>query len=269
MKKCDYCGKDHQRQRRFCSDLCRIEFHRDKKRPWRGEERLCENCGKVYTIKRFDQSFCGTDCYRESIRLNKIRQNAEKPKPTVTCNHCGKDFVSTKDDPRQQFCSHDCNLEYYKSKMRNRTAEQRATIIRCCPICDKEFTPKRTLKEKYCSVRCRTLFSKKIHKAIQTCLKLTNEKKMDRSHKLLGYTPRDLQEHVQRHPNWPVVKGGPWHLDHIFPIIAFVEHGIKDISVICRLDNLQPLTGPDNTVKNRKYDEKEFLSWLNERQLAS
>jgi hypothetical protein len=137
-----------------------------------------------------------------------------------------------------------------------------------CPVCGKKFSPKNTLREKYCSYRCRTLFSKKIYKAIRTCLLQTNEKKLDRSHRLLGYSPRDLQEHIQNYPTWKLVKDGPWHLDHIFPVVAFVEHGIKDISVICSLDNLQPLFGHDNCSKNRKYDKQEFFKWLRSKNIV-
>ena len=64
------------------------------------------------------------------------------------------------------------------------------------------------------------------------------------------------------HPNWPNVKDGEWHLDHIYPIIAFVERGIKDIKMMCHLENLQPLSGRANCHKNRKYDKKEFEVWL-------
>ena len=88
------------------------------------------------------------------------------------------------------------------------------------------------------------------------------EKKKDKTHKLLGYTPQQLQEHIQNHPNWNSVKDGDWHLDHIFPIIAFLEHGIKDISVICCLENLQPLSKKDNCKKNDNYDKKEFKRFL-------
>ena len=86
--------------------------------------------------------------------------------------------------------------------------------------------------------------------------------KTERTHKLLGFTPDELQKHVKSDPNWNAVKDGDWNLDHIFPIIAFIEHGITDVSLICCLENLRPTTGDRNRKKNRKYDKNEFVKWL-------
>jgi len=71
-------------------------------------------------------------------------------------------------------------------------------------------------------------------------------KKLDYSHKLLGYTARELQSHLEKHPSWEKLKDTDWHLDHIFPIKAFFEHGITDIALINCLDNLQPLSQKKN-----------------------
>jgi hypothetical protein len=83
---------------------------------------------------------------------------------------------------------------------------------------------------------------------------------------MLGYSPKQLQEHLKSHPNWQSVKNGKWHLDHIFPINAFKEHGIDDLKIINCLENLQPMEGRANISKGRKYNEKEFLDWLNKKQ---
>ena len=53
-----------------------------------------------------------------------------------------------------------------------------------------------------------------------------------------------------------------WSIDHIFPIKAFVEHGITDMSIINSLDNLQPLLLSENISKSDKYCEKDFFTWL-------
>ena len=79
---------------------------------------------------------------------------------------------------------------------------------------------------------------------------------------MLGYSTADLQNHIKSHPNWKKLQGARWHLDHIFPISAFVEHKIKDISLINSLDNLQPLSRLKNIVKGNKYNKKEFEKWL-------
>ena len=106
------------------------------------------------------------------------------------------------------------------------------------------------------------LFRKKCGTMLRRCLVALNEAKTDRTHKLLGYTPKQLQDHIKKHPNWDKVKDGRWHIDHIFPIAAFFEHGITDLKIINHLDNLQPLSQKENNEKSAKYNKREFRSWL-------
>ena len=105
-------------------------------------------------------------------------------------------------------------------------------------------------------------FAKKCYKAIQSSLEDTNQVKVGRTKDLLGYSPKDLQEHIVNHPNWNSVKDGNWAVDHIFPIKAFVDHDIKDIGLINCLENLQPLSQKDNNKKSHIYDKQKFQEWL-------
>lgn len=113
------------------------------------------------------------------------------------------------------------------------------------------------------AVAMRRRFSKICGQHIRRFMKATGQKKTRSTHELLGYKPADLQEHILNHPNMKNC-GDDWHVDHIFPIKAFLDHGILDLSLINKLDNLQPLPGPENLSKANDYDEKEFLMWLNE-----
>lgn len=97
-----------------------------------------------------------------------------------------------------------------------------------------------------------------------TLMNIGKEKKKNtRSKDLLGYTANELYVHLTNHPNWDTIdKNDRWVIDHIFPIKAFIEHGIFDIKLINALDNLQPMMLSDNARKNSKYLENEFLIWL-------
>jgi len=106
------------------------------------------------------------------------------------------------------------------------------------------------------------LFRKRCYKALSSSLQKVGAKKVGHTSDMLGYGPKELQEHVKSYPNWDVVKDGDWHLDHIFPIQAFLDYGIKDIKLINCLENLQPLSQQDNNIKKDKYDKKEFEEWL-------
>lgn len=106
-------------------------------------------------------------------------------------------------------------------------------------------------------------FRKKCYKALESSLIATNKSKIGRTSDMLGYTPNELQEHIINHSNWKNVKDGDWHIDHIFPITAFLEHDITDIKLINCLDNLQPLSQKENNQKHGKYNKKAFKKWLN------
>ncbi len=58
------------------------------------------------------------------------------------------------------------------------------------------------------------------------------------------------------------ITNSSFHVDHIFPIKAFVEHGIYDLDIINSEDNLQMLSATDNLKKNDKYNKNEFIKYL-------
>lgn len=105
-------------------------------------------------------------------------------------------------------------------------------------------------------------FRKRCYKALSSSLKAVGKDKVGRTSDMLGYGPKELQEHIVQHPNWDKVKDGNWHIDHIWPIKAFVDHGIDDIALINRLDNLRPVKQKINNEKHAKYDEEAFRKWL-------
>jgi len=110
--------------------------------------------------------------------------------------------------------------------------------------------------------RLRKLFRKRCYKAVRATLLATGKEKVGKTTALLGYTPKQLQDHIISHPNWNLVKNENWHIDHIFPLIAFIEHGINDIALINCLDNLRPISQVENNHKWATYDKKEFKQWL-------
>jgi len=106
------------------------------------------------------------------------------------------------------------------------------------------------------------LFRKRCYKALSSSLKAVGKAKVGRTSEILGYGPKQLQEHIESHPNWLSVKDGDWHLDHIFPIQAFVDHGIDDLALINHLDNLRPLSQFENSSKHAKYNKRKFFAWV-------
>jgi hypothetical protein len=105
-------------------------------------------------------------------------------------------------------------------------------------------------------------FRKRVYGFLARCRRKFNTPKEGHADEVLGYTPRQLQEHIVNHPNWERVKNQDWHLDHIFPLEAFFEHEVFDFRIINALDNLQPILQTENNQKKDKYDRDAFLEWL-------
>lgn len=94
-------------------------------------------------------------------------------------------------------------------------------------------------------------------------LKRTLNNKTNHLSIYFGYSTSELRDRLTNHPNWNLVKDKKWHIDHIYPVKAFLEHNITDLKIINSLDNLQPLLGKDNLTKRDKYNKKAFTNWLN------
>lgn len=99
-------------------------------------------------------------------------------------------------------------------------------------------------------------------------LKRTLNKKTNRSHKILGYTRKQLLQHITNHQNWNKVKDDNWQIDHIFPISAFIRIGITNPAIINNLDNLQPLTAIENYIKSDTYDSLDFKNYLESKNIT-
>lgn len=108
-------------------------------------------------------------------------------------------------------------------------------------------------------------FARRCQDLLYMTLRSTGEWKTTKTYFILGYTNKELMEHIRKHPNWEVVKNQKWSVDHIFPIKAFVDHGIKDPKIINCLENLQPLEKIENILKGSKYDKGKFEEWLKQK----
>ena len=102
----------------------------------------------------------------------------------------------------------------------------------------------------------------KSHKALKRTLDALNEKKNDFKSRLLGFTTSELYDHLSKFENWDSLKESNWHLDHVFPIKAFLDYGIDDVGLINSLSNIQPLSEEENLKKGDNYCSKEFEKWL-------
>lgn len=106
------------------------------------------------------------------------------------------------------------------------------------------------------------LFKQRCYKMVKNVLKCINQQKTKRTNQILGYSPYDLMQHITKHPNWDDLSKDDWHIDHIYPIKAFIEYGITDLKIVNCLENLQPLSASENCRKCDNYDPDAFEQWL-------
>lgn len=196
------------------------------------------------------------------------------------CTSCGLEQANKKRriDPKfvfDFFKEHGCELlDEYKNNytpLRYRCSCGRVSQIRYfafkkgqrCEMCDGcrgklhyNWNPNRD------EVEYNKKFKSRQSHLLQACLKSLGKSKRYKAEKYLGYSTSDLKNHIMNHLNWENVKDGDWHIDHIFPIKAFLDYRIDDVKLINCLENLQPLASAVNLSKNAKYDKKEFEEWL-------
>ena len=274
-KKCKFCDTKFTPKKRsdqiYCSYHCGKRMSAKKKAE---EDRMknsisceCSYCKKSFKPKvkyKTVQKYCSSDCKINFHKDMKLLKNKTKNHKTKICENCDKKYLPKwgTNASRQKFCSIDCRDDFRRTEIILKRKNKREKTKKTCPICNKKFIPKKTLKEIYCTRKCANSIQRRVYSMMRNCYKSTKKEKTDRSHKVLGYSPADLLKHLESFSDWKHLRNKKWHLDHKFPIIAFIRKGITDISKICCLENLQPLSGTANCKKNDSYDEEEFETWL-------
>lgn len=212
--------------------------------------KICIICNKEFTPTSANQKCCCKECSKENqkryyqihkedyIKRNKIyKQN--KPKKTKTCVFCGKKFIVANN---LKCCSDECRIAYRKQQ--------------------KYEYNKRYLPERYKN-NPEFRLGQKLRGMIKRCLSLCYDtQKKDHTFTILGYTPNDLKEHLEKQfrdgMNWEN-QSTYWEIDHIKEIDTFNfilpngETDYEQIKLANSLENLQPLTIEEHRKKSAEY----------------
>lgn len=112
-------------------------------------------CGHEYELPAGSpgrrRKFC-PDCVPE---VQEVRQEGE-------CRQCGARVVKGRNGPLPDYCTTKCRraADYERRKDRIAAARRaenklrRAEAVKTCPQCKVNFTPEKTLAQKFCSKRC-------------------------------------------------------------------------------------------------------------------
>lgn len=147
-EQCAHCGKtidkkiSRGKNRKYCSDGCRIAHNVEKakarKRKEREKPRVCPYCGKEFTVlweKGGLARFCSDECrisWWKEYNKGVYKQN------NTTCAYCGKEITEGK------YCSRAC----YRLGSAQLRGEKR------CDWCGKLLSKKAHSNQKYCSSSC-------------------------------------------------------------------------------------------------------------------
>ena len=96
---------------------------------------------------------------------------------------------------------------------------------------------------------------------IWNSIKRVSKKKVGRFEDVTGFSREDLVAWIESQ----FVEGMTWgntSIDHIIPVVAFVDHGIDDLKVINHLSNLRPMFRLENISKGCRYNDVDFFSYL-------
>ena len=134
---CKICGRKFKStsSKIYCSKNC------EKKDKIKYIKKICLNCGNEYDCQRQEsewQEFCSEKCMHNYNGF------------TYTCINCGKIFISSINHS-SLYCSYKCKHEFYLKKKIHKEI---------CQQCGTEFY---TVKAKFCSYACSTIFNNPIN----------------------------------------------------------------------------------------------------------
>ena len=176
---CEHCGEKfvkfkYQKTKKFCCHECQSRHNhekqqREKKRAQPGKPAVCPICGADFMADYQHRIYCTSECYAESQRRKAKVWNArsrEKQNPakkvetdlddvTLTCEHCGGQFVKLKNQKRRRFCSTACKNMHYNNERAEKRRQEAAARTATCAVCGKTFTPD-SGNCIYCSPGCHT-----------------------------------------------------------------------------------------------------------------
>lgn len=211
-------------------------------------------------------------------KIDKKRWSSARISKIIRCKKCAGNQRYTQLEVEAIFSSHGCKLiscykdcceklDYICACGKPSKCNLNAFLIgyrRCKECFIKNITGEKNHRWNLDreQVKSRNKISRRCSTILRNCLKRLGKTKDDRTHNLLGYTRKQLYSHLILFNDWDKIKTQKWHIDHIFPVRAFMEHNIVDLKVINALDNLQPLLEGDNMSKGSKYDKSKFYQYL-------
>lgn len=229
---------------------------------WNKLKLICPNGHKFKTIfNSFQQNLRCPICRLDNLS-KKFRHSLEYVKNYIENKNykLNQDFYINNRTKLKLICpeNHNFNMAFSNFQQNQR-----------CPICSNINKSKKMSgcnnhrwnndREK---INRNNQLRRKCKSLLRRCLDKIKNSKTLKTSELLGYTNKQLLEHLESFPNWNEIKEQNWHLDHIIPVKAFIDNDISDLKIINHLSNLQPLLAKDNIKKHAKYLQEDFDNYI-------
>lgn len=227
---CKKCGKEfipkRNRNASFCSNKCISQYYAKIRKKQIQPIKKCAYCGKEYQGKG---KYCSEEC--------KEKQHIKNKTKTITCKHCGKQFITTKN---VSYCSEECRTAALKNQQREYRKRRYIPRKVICKECGKEFlTEYGNMKRVFCSDECFKKYGHRVAKATRRAKVRCNGYEFFDPHEVLrrdNYTCQICGVKTPIELRGTLDDCAP-ELDHIIPLALGGEHSKNNTQCLCRKCN--------------------------------
>jgi hypothetical protein len=202
-------------------------------------------------------------------------------KKGANCKKCKNKKISIKNSIQKEELEKYCfekNIKYLNHYLKNGKTEVEYecncgekskalwTNLRRYPYCKKCGTKNKSGSKCYLwnpdrnQVNLNKNIQKRCWNMVRKVLFKFNKTKDNLKADLLGYSVKDLCNHIKSHELFN--SNVDYHIDHVFPINSFIKNNIVDLKIINKLTNLRPLHSKINLSKGNNVYLKAFDKWL-------
>jgi len=238
------------------------------------KKEICVVCGELKTTKKRDEnknSICAS-CYKKEFQPKRKCDICKKIKIVYKMNN-DKPICATcykREFQPKEICSICGELKTVNSHIDNKPICPTCykTPIEECSMCHKEKEVWRRIDDKPYCMGCNATYKRKtdndfyirekVRKRVRAALNLyTKEGKIQESRKY-GIDYLGIINYLGKCPG----EFKDYHIDHIFPLVAFDLNNKKQLEAAFAPENHQWLTVKENRVKKDNYDENLFKEYL-------
>lgn len=256
--KCVVCNKELVgKQKKFCSKVC-------KNKTTRSSIQVCSNCGRLKEVQRKNNGnpLCKSCCkYMNKLRrcsiCGEIKESATKDickkcyaksykAPNHKCSICNQYVPAHKKINKNTYICKRCYKFEYKPPKKKCFRCGKIRILSTKTLC-YSCRNKERCEEDY-NFATRMKLRKKVSKFVRGGI-------MRKSLiSLIDY--EQISNYIGRSP------GDNYHIDHIFPLVAFDLTNEDHVRAAFAPENHQWLIDKDNLSKKDRYDSELFLNYL-------